>query len=782
MVDTTVMRAADFLSTLGVNTHIPYTDGGYANLNNVRADLAYLGITKVRDPISDGAAGSAPLSSYIQLAQQGITFDILLFVGGDHTLADVATNLALVERLAAAAPGSVTAIEGANEINNFPLTFGGIGGLAGAVALQEAIYAAVKATPLLQGASVYYFTGYDAGGIAAGPNPATTPGLADADTQHPYPNQGEAPQAWVARAQALGNEHPATGPAVYTETGYSTNGGTGGAVNQDVQARYTLDLLMDDAKQGIAMTYLYQLMDAYQPGSPQGDDGFGLFDPANQPKEAAVALHDLTAILADPGSRATTFTTTPLAYTLPGLPSTGDSLELQKSSGATDIVVWAEPAIWDEASGHEIAAPVSETTLDLGKTYAQVKIFDPLLGTAPVQTLTGVSRVTLALTDHPLIVEVAPQVVSTTSGGGSDAVSGGGTAPVSSAGSSPASTPQSNSTASGGASAASTPAVAGQTVPSFLFLGATSAMAGLAQSRYGAGFAQSDVTFAGPGGIPAPRTNTAALVLTGGSTAPVPTGYATVLDTASGDRLTVSGAATIFLQHETALETEAGPSLVFAAGADTISAGSGALTVAGGAQSLQVFGGAGSLQVVGGSGAVSVSGGTGSLLAWGSTGSQATLLMGGSGHNTLTGGSGSGASTLVGGANVTEFAGGTGPTMMVAGTGQSIMNGTTGSGAETVFTAGGTALIALNNAADTMVGGSGAATVIGGGGPTVFAFLDGHAGGSEAILGFSAIDNLAFGGFAGWAIASEHVVSGSDVMRLTDGTEITFVGLAHTLF
>lgn len=49
MSDTTVMRAEDFLNTLGVNTHIPYTDGGYANINNVASDLAYLGIDNVRD-------------------------------------------------------------------------------------------------------------------------------------------------------------------------------------------------------------------------------------------------------------------------------------------------------------------------------------------------------------------------------------------------------------------------------------------------------------------------------------------------------------------------------------------------------------------------------------------------------------------------------------------------------------------------------------------------------------------------------------------------------------
>ena len=122
-----------------------------------------------------------------------------------------------------------------------------------------------------------------------GPNPATTSGLADYDNQHPYPNNGNPPLEWVNRTQALGNETPATGPAVYTETGYSST-----QVGTTVQAKYTLDLLMDDAQSGIANTYLYELMDE--------GDGYGLFDSSNNPKPVATAIHNLTTILADSGT------------------------------------------------------------------------------------------------------------------------------------------------------------------------------------------------------------------------------------------------------------------------------------------------------------------------------------------------------------------------------------------------------------------------------------------------------------------------------------------------
>ena len=412
------MRASGFLSTLGVDTHIPYTDGGYVNLGNVVADLHYLGITQVRDSLSDGSNGSAPLSSDIYLAQQGIKFTTIVETS---TTAGLNYALSLIDQVNEAVPGSITAVEGPNEINNFPLTFNGVSGLQGAIDLQKALYADVHSDPNLAGVPVDYFTGYDAGSIGTGPNPYTTAGLADYDTQHPYPTYGQAPAWFVSPSNSLPNEGPVYGPAVYTETGYSTNGGSSGglvAVNQDVQAKYTLDLLMDAAKDGISKTYLYQLMDAYQPGSPQGDDGFGLFDPNNAPKEAATAIHNLTTILADNGAGSSTFTTTPLNYSVAGLPSTGNNMLMEKSNGAYDIVVWNEPQIWNESTGTEITAPTVNVNVQLGKTYSDVEVFDPLVGSTPIQTLTHVSSVQLGITDHPLIVEIEPAPIVTAQSAG----------------------------------------------------------------------------------------------------------------------------------------------------------------------------------------------------------------------------------------------------------------------------------------------------------------------------------------------------------------------------
>ena len=408
---------------IGVNTHTPYTDGNYSNITQVVTDLEYIGVFDVRDSISNGAAGSALLDSYIQLAEAGVHFTFLATAGGAETTVSLAATITLIQQLEAAVPDSVTAVEGPNEINNQPITWNGSTSTTGtaelnaAIAFQEQLYSDVHSNAALAGVKVDNFTGGEAGTIPAEPDAGTTPGLADANTQHPYPNNGDAPAFWVSMAEATPGD---TGPVVYTETGYSSNGGTSGAVNEDLQAKYTLDLLFDDAQAGVSQTYLYQLLDAYAPGSPQGDDGYGLFDSTGAAKPVATAIHNLTTILADNGS------STPLAsaatnYSVTALPSDGNNMLIEKSDGTSDIVVWAEPQIWNESTGTEIAATATPVTVQLGGTYATVQIFDPLTSSTAIQTLSDVSSVSISLTDHPLIIQVGPQLSSAVSSSSSTA-------------------------------------------------------------------------------------------------------------------------------------------------------------------------------------------------------------------------------------------------------------------------------------------------------------------------------------------------------------------------
>jgi hypothetical protein len=165
------------------------------------------------------------------------------------------------------------------------------------------------------------------------------------------------------------------------------------------------------------------------------------------------------------------------------------------------------------------------------------------------------------------------------------------------------------------------------------------------------------------------------------------------------------------------------------------------------------------------------------------TGGSGYIMGTASGANsTLIGGSGGGSFTVGAGGNGSLAVAGQAP-----GTTSITLAESTG-GAEVATNPGtnpGTLVAKLSaTGADTVVGGGGASTIYGGGGTDVFAFVNGHAGGTELIYNFTASDNFAFGGYGslGGAIASESVSGSSDVITLSDKTVITLVGYDHTVF
>jgi len=395
---TAAIRNFDFISSIGVNVHVEYTDGQYANSAAVISDLSYLGINHVRDatlnPENQGQA------SYGQLANAGIKFD-MLFLG-----TSIPSSVSLLDAFVAAHPGSVSAIEGLNEINNWPITFGGLTGNAAALAYQSSLYSTVKADPSLGGVPVYNLT-----------NDTNIGGVSDYSNVHAYPWSGQQPYQTLLGALQT-TAMPGEG-AVLTEAGYytMTNGVGWGGVDQVTQAKLSLNLLMDATKLGFKETYLYQLLDAYaDPTNSNPDSHFGRFDINNAPKPVATALHNITSILQDSAGGAATFQVGSLNYQVTGMPATGSSLLLEKSNGAYDIVLWNEPTVWNATTNTEVAAANVSVTVNLGSAFAPAQVFDPLSasGVAPISTSQNVSQLQVQLSDHPIVIEVSGSVPAVT--------------------------------------------------------------------------------------------------------------------------------------------------------------------------------------------------------------------------------------------------------------------------------------------------------------------------------------------------------------------------------
>jgi hypothetical protein len=409
-----------FLSSLGVNTHV---DQGYDPKSYVEP-LRYLGVRNIRD-------GAPKLSGLLTLhAQTGVLVDL----GG----ADLSGLIAVANILARA--GALLSIEGPNEPNNFPITYGGQQGggmtvnwlpgwLPGwlpnwaswvpVAQLQRNLYSAVKSDPELSRYPVFHVSEGGAETDNAGLQFLTIPAgagtllpdgtqFADYANAHNYvsgvrigyvDNQawqaadptlnshwdglyGEYGRTWKSHFKGYSNSQLQSLPRVTTETGWSA----ASPEEERTQGTVLVNTYLAQFKRGWRYTFIYQLGEGEGGGGNQG-----LFHQDWTPKAAATYIHNLTSILADnvpvaaPGE---------LHYSIANAPSTVHDLLLQKSSGEFELVVWGEQV-----------AGANSIIVDLGGNYAKVRIFDTTVGTAPIQILTDATRVPLVISDHALILE-----------------------------------------------------------------------------------------------------------------------------------------------------------------------------------------------------------------------------------------------------------------------------------------------------------------------------------------------------------------------------------------
>jgi hypothetical protein len=284
----------------------------------------------------------------------------------------------------------------------------------------------------------------------------------------------------------------------------------------------------------------------------------------------------------------------------------------------------------------------------------------------------------------------------------------------------------------------STTTISGATVPVNFSAGGSGAAF---TAFFGAGTASTFVS----GGAGTPVTSTVTGAVTLGTSNSTYTLSASAVDDTTGGGNSI---------------TTLNPSTVFAAPGDTI-ASAAATTIFGASSGTTTFSLQGSES--------SVTGGAGYI-----TGTASGA------NSTLVGGTGGGAFTVSGTGSLAvagQSPGTTTITLAETTGGATVATNPLGNSGNLVATLSA-------NGADTVVGGGGASTIAGGGGDDVFAFVNGHAGGTEIITNFTASDNFAFGGYGYSATnaPTETVTAGSDVITLTDGTVITLVGVDHKLF
>ena len=387
--------ASMFVRSLGVNTHIDFSWSAYNDLASVQNALAFLGVQNVRDAIDN----PADLAKFAALNQDiGVRFDFFIAPGD----AGMPWQLGQIE----SDPAIVRFVEGPNESDNFPQTYDGLGGLAATAAEQQALFTSVKAT--LPGVPVIAPSFGQLGSYGLAGDLAAS---ADDANAHIYFGTGNAPgdQGWIQTLLGDAGLVAPARPVITTETGYYTSADPTdpNGVSLVTQAKYVLDDIMDQFNAGVTMDYLYELVDEQpDPGDTDPQLHFGLFNNDWTPKPAATAIHNLLNLLQDPS--ATGFVPGSLSYKLTNMPVTGHSLLLEKSDGTFALALWNDARLSGPLVNADITVPAVPVTLSFLEPQARITVFDPLTGTAAIQSAANANQLVLGVPDHPILIEIGP--------------------------------------------------------------------------------------------------------------------------------------------------------------------------------------------------------------------------------------------------------------------------------------------------------------------------------------------------------------------------------------
>ncbi|MCM1177324.1 MAG: glycosyl hydrolase [Bacteroidales bacterium] len=416
----TAVPANDFLSSIGVNSSI---DSRGESLEKTLECMQYIGARWIRS-----GYGAKGYSSFDYLMENGgIKFSMAIGTGSKD--GDMEKVLEAARYLKE--KDALIAMEGNNEPNNWTIYYegeqgGGAGTWMPVAKLHRDFYAAIKADPLLKDVDVWSLTEAGAETDNVGVQFLTIPAgagcllpagtvFADVANVHNYFIHPNFPalqnnQTWAAsdpssacRVDGLYGNHGVTWGKGYqgyteqecmqlrkvtTETG-TTIDGENGPVTEEIQALMYMSCYLSQYARGWEYTSMYILRDR---SDESGNQTFGFYTPAYEPRLSAHYLHNLTTVLKDdksiehPGR---------LSYSIPDKPETVHTLLLQKYDGTYELVVW----------GERYAGGKDEIVVKLDKEYSNINIYDPTKGTDVVETAKNTSEVSLTMTNHPYILE-----------------------------------------------------------------------------------------------------------------------------------------------------------------------------------------------------------------------------------------------------------------------------------------------------------------------------------------------------------------------------------------
>jgi hypothetical protein len=422
---TTAISTSSFIDSLGVNTHIDFDADGYQNLATVEAAIEYLGLKNIRD----SAQQASDASAWLQVSQAtGAKFDDYI---GETSPAGMSTDLSYVAALAA--EGVLNDLEGGNEEDDaYPASLGNT--LAITAQFQQQVYATAHEYGL-DAINMSFGAGWTAANDWHGDydKVGNLSAYADYANAHTYPQTGQTTDSSIQQLNSDALLAAGSRQVITTEIGWNAT-----TFSQSAIAQYVVQAALDGIKDGDAKMYYYALFN-------DSSGNYGLMNSNGSATPAGTALHDLTTLLADTGSNASSFTPGSLNYALSGENATDNSLLMQKSDGSDWI------AVWDESAG------THTVTVKLPVTATTIKVYDPVTGTSTLESASNASSISLSLGNDPLLVEVIPSGSTASTGSSGSSTSGTTSTSTSSGLTSSGATTSSSSTSGSTSTSGSSP-------------------------------------------------------------------------------------------------------------------------------------------------------------------------------------------------------------------------------------------------------------------------------------------------------------------------------------
>lgn len=395
-------RSADsFVDSIGINTHLSYSDSVYFNEYDsiIKPKLQKLGVRHIRDAAVDVQSGY--LERLNELKTLGIS-STLVRGPNDGSAKDV---VPLIKKIGG---GAVVAITGPNEAERT-----GNSNWANDVrSYQQQLYQAIKGDsatsrisvlgPVFSQESAYSAIGdlsafvdyVPMNNYYSGRNPGTLG----------WGSNGYGSIAWNVRTA---KKYAPSKPVMTTETGYhntlnTTNGHKG--VPEAVAAKYMPRLYLEQYNYGVRRTFQYEFINVFnEPNSLFRN--FGLLRHDGSEKPAFTALANLIGLLEDQGSK---FTPQALDYALGGNTTNLHHTLLQKSDKKFYLILWQEVPCYEMDEKRDINVPNQKVTLTLNTRINKATTYLPNNSSNSVQQITNPRQIDLDVPDYPLVVELEP--------------------------------------------------------------------------------------------------------------------------------------------------------------------------------------------------------------------------------------------------------------------------------------------------------------------------------------------------------------------------------------